>query len=282
MTLPSDLVSRIARLDPMPVSAQALMKALHDDSMGPARLAPFIEHDPAMAAEVLRRANSVAFGGCRPTANVHAAVLRLGTSNILTIVLGGSLQQLKVKLPMYGLGEDELWLHSVAASLAVRAIQQERPSANIPDSASIAALLHDIGKLVMARYMKADAATIRACARERTITFVEAERETFGCDHTEVGAALARHWNLPDALVSAIECHHDTTLTDPTPTMDAVMVANMVAKSVNAGLGAEGMNLAPDHLALKRLGLDFVAYCRVILQTHDWVVDLKSSYGAAA
>jgi putative nucleotidyltransferase with HDIG domain len=280
--VPVDLIRQINRLDPMPVSMQRLMKTLQNDDIGAAQIATYVEYDPAMAAVVLRQANSAAYGGSRPTVSLREAVLRLGKANILHIVLGGTLKAMKAKVPMYGLGEDELWLHSAAASVAVKALQHERPGARVPDSAAVAALLHDIGKLVMGRYMKADALAILDLAAEQRLTFVAAERELLGCDHTEVGAALCRHWGLPDDITLAIEHHHDETLVDPTPTMDAVMVANVVAKCVGAGLGAEGLNMTVDGGSMKRLGLYSAGYSRVILQTLTWLNELKTTYPAAA
>jgi putative nucleotidyltransferase with HDIG domain len=279
--VPTEIIRQIHRLDPMPMSARRLMGALQNENVGAVEIAGYIEHDPAMAAGVLHSANSAAYGGAS-LASLRDAVLRLGTSNILNIVLGGTMARLKARLPLYGLEEDDLWLHSVSASTAVKVLQQERPGAEIPDGAAVAALLHDIGKLVMTRYMKADAGAIVSLATERGITFVEAERELLGCDHTEVGGALARHWGLPHGVVEAIEGHHHDPLPSPTPTMDAVMVANVTAKSISAGLGAEGMNLHADAGSFKRLGLDFSGYSRVILQTLIWVNELKAAYRPAA
>ncbi len=265
----------------MPMSARRLLGALQNEAIGAAEIASYVECDPAMAAGVLRTANSAAYGGFRVT-TIREAVLRLGTANILNIVLGSTIARLKTKLPMYGLGENDLWLHSVAASLAVKAIQQERPTAKIPDSTAVAALLHDLGKLVMSRYMCADVESILALAADRRLTFVEAERDLLGCDHTEVGGALARHWGLPDELVRAIEGHHCAALFEPTLAMDAVMVANLAAKSISSGLGAEGMNLTVDSGALDRLGLNFPAYSRVVLQTLTWASEVKAAYRSAA
>jgi len=282
MPVPAELIGRIERLDPMPMTAHRLMRVLQDDDVGPARVASLVEFDPAMASAVLRLANSGAYGGAVRIANLQEAVARLGTTRLVNIVLGDSMQRLKAHVPMYGLGEDELWMHSAAASLAVRALQQERKKAGIPEAAAVAALLHDIGKLVMARFLKADVQALLARSAERGITFVEAERDLLGCDHAEVGGALARHWGLPDEVTDAIEHHHETPAGTPTVLRDAVVVANIVAKTIGAGLSAEGHNLHVDPNAPKRLGLGFSSFSRVCVQTMTSLEDLKASYGKAA
>jgi putative nucleotidyltransferase with HDIG domain len=279
--IPTELVCQITRLDPMPLTAQRLMRALQDERLGPEQLAGYIQFDPAMASGVLRLANSAAFGGVA-TGNLREAIVRVGTSKLVEIVLGDTIQRMKTQVPMYGLGENELWRHSAAASLAVTALRQEKPSANVPESASIAALLHDIGKLVMGRYMKADMFAILERCRERSLTFVDAEHELLGCDHTEFGAALSRQWGLPDEITHAIERHHQRIIVKPTATIDAVVIGNLVAKTVGAGLGAEGLNLAADGDSSTRLGLTFTNYGHICLQTLTWLKELEGSYHVAA
>ena len=156
MAIPDGLLHSIDSLDPLPITAQKLIKALDDENQGPAQLAQVVEFDPAVTSSVLRIANSAAYGGWNKIDTVRDAVVRLGGAKLLDIVLGDYLKRMKVNAPMYDLAEDDLWLHSAAASLAVKALRQERPRAGIPEIANVAALVHDIGKLVMVRYLKAD------------------------------------------------------------------------------------------------------------------------------
>lgn len=279
MAIPQGLLQGIDRLDPLPTTAQRLTKALQDEEVGPARIAEFVQYDPAVASTVLRVANSAAYGGWNRIDNIRDAVVRLGATRLLDIVLGDYLHRLKVNAPLYDLAEEDLWLHSAAASLAVKALQKERPRAGVPETASIAALVHDIGKLVMVRFLKADVKQILALRDAGNIAFVEAERELFGCDHAEVGAEMARRWGFPDDITAAIEQHHMVPVPDPAPTTDAVVIANLAAKAIGTGLGAEGMDLRLDEQVNRRLKLDFPGFSRVCIQTMSWLKDLKASYG---
>ena len=169
-------------------------------------------------------------------------------------------------------------MHGAASQLAVRALAAERPAAGIPSIAETAALLHDIGKLIVSRYLKADVKELVSHARTRGITFVEAEREVLGVDHAEVGAAMAEHWRFPPLITDAIRRHHSPPFTDPTPVAGCGGVANMVAKTIEVGLGAEGLNFAVSPESAQRLGLGFAAFGRVCIQTHCWLQEVMNTH----
>jgi putative nucleotidyltransferase with HDIG domain len=261
----------------MPVTAQRLLALIQGEDVSLARIAELVEFDQAIAASVLRLAGSWSHGGTRPPETVRDAVLRLGTVPLLNLVLGDYMTRLHTAAPLYDLSEDDLWTHAAAAQLAVRAIAQECPEIRLPASASTAALLHDIGKLVMSRSLNTSVDTIVWHATEQGITFVEAEQHLFGVNHAAVGAAIALEWQFPDEVTDAIARHHDRHLGSSTPVLDAVVIANVVAKHIGVGLGAEGFNLTVDDGCVQRLGLDFTRYARICLQTDSWLRDLRDT-----
>ncbi len=279
-TLPGELAKGVDALEPLPVTAQRLFQLLRGDNVSLSGIAELIEFDQAITAAVLREASTFRYAGhSRVTPSVRDAVLRMGTFALLNLVLDGYMGKLRVSAPMYDLSEHELWLHGAAAQLAVRALRAERPRAGIPDLADTAAMMHDIGKLVAARHLKVEVSSVLACAHAKGLTFVEAERETIGTDHAEIGAAVAEHWQFPEGIVEAIRFHHAPHLTRQSPLLDAVVISNLVAKTLEVGLGAEGLNLQVDPKAHHRLGLDFAGFGRVCLQTEEWLRELSARHG---
>ncbi len=280
--IPDAILKSLDRLDPLPITVHNVLRILSDPRTSIARIADVIEHDQAIAASVLRLSRTMAYGGCATISTVREAVLRLGTATLLDMVLGEYLRRVSVAAPMYRLTEDDLWLHGAASQLAVKAIVAERPGCDVPLMATTAALVHDIGKLLMVRHLKVDVSVIlRHCATYQ-VTFVEAERALFGTDHAAVGAAMARSWQFPAPITRAIEEHHDAEISDPTPIIDAVVTANFVTKTIGVGLGAEGLNLRVDPACLERLGLDFEAFGRVCVQTSVWLDEVKRAHGVGA
>lgn len=269
----------ITHLDPLPATARRLIAMLRrDEEESFGRLAGVIERDQALVASLLRLANSAGYAAS-PTQDVREAMVRVGTLRLLDLVLQGQLRRLITAAPAYGLGEHDLWLHSVASQFAVRAIREERPELNIPWVADIGALLHDIGKLLVARYLKVDASELIGLARELGATYTEAERRTFGFDHTLIGASIAEHWHFPTEVAFAIRHHHDSGVVVASPGFDAVVVANIVAKTVGTGLGAEGLNFSVDASSHRRLGITFAVFGRICLTTQESLTDFGAASG---
>jgi putative nucleotidyltransferase with HDIG domain len=172
-------------------------------------------------------------------------------------------------------------MHSAATSLAAKAIIKEAKNRQIPQASTVAALIHDIGKLIMARYLEADASALSDLCDERNLTFVEAERELFGCDHAEVGGVMAEKWSFPEPIRQAIEQHHQTPPHDQDLMLETVMIADVIAKSVYpSGPGGDEAEVSSEVAALNhRLRLTAEGIKRVCNRTSSWLDGLKSSYG---
>jgi putative nucleotidyltransferase with HDIG domain len=279
MAVPQELIRSIGHLAPMPVTAQRILSVLNDEDVSLAEIAAIVEYDEALVANTLRVANSVFHARSRPVTTIRAAVVRLGSTNLFNLILGRHLRSLATAAPLYDLSENDLWMHSAVAALAAEEILTVS-AAEIPQLTKIAALVHDVGKLIMVRYFKCDFRGVLERADRCGISFVEAERELLGCDHAEVGAAVARHWGFPEPVTYAIEYHHSPA-PEPSPVLDVVIMANLVAKTLATGLGAEGMNFTVDEGCRKRLQLDFNSFCRICARVEEGMHQVKSLYGVA-
>jgi len=280
--IPNQILNGIQHLDPLPATARKLSIMLRDENTNVQEIANVVQYDAAVAANILRVANSAAYAGRYPTERIRDAVVRLGTENLLTIVLGEHLRVFKVSAPLYDLTEDDLYYHSAASALMIKAMMPEMRN-KVPGSTSIAALLHDIGKLIMVRFMKADVSGLLALCAENKIAFVQAEREMFGCDHAEVGAAMARQWGFPQEIISTIEQHHQVVQGGNGLILDAVMLANYAAKSMGIGLGAEGFNLHMDFAGSRdRLGISIEGFERACAQAAIWIEEQKKGIQSGA
>lgn len=275
----AQLSQEIAQLAPIPVSLPRLAQTTADSESSLHDIIAIIEYDPALTANVLRMVNSAYFSAGVPIHSVKDAVMRLGAGRILQHAVGAQVRgRLSQSCTAYGLEEHELWRHSVATACAAEHVAK-LAKVRVHPVAFTAALLHDIGKLLINRHLDEDTrARIGAHAKSAHVSHVEAERAVLGFDHAQVGGVIARKWNFPDILVEAISRHHAPQHEQADNTaLHAVHIGNAVAKMLGIGLGVEQMNMHADSYSAEILGLkatSLEAVCAGVLNDLPKVIGL--------
>jgi HD-like signal output (HDOD) protein len=148
----------------------------------------------------------------------------------------------------------------LAAELLVR-----RSPARPPLETATAALLHDVGKLVMARFLDDDLLRTLQLAADEGVARRRAELDVLGVDHAELGGLIAQTWQLPPSLVRGIGYHHDPVLGGE-PICFAVHLADVIAKVVGSGL-EDNPDLETYATSVAELGLrpdDVDQLCRLV------------------
>jgi HD-like signal output (HDOD) protein len=221
-------------MEPLPVSTMRLAVLATAPEPSLAEIIDVATYDQALTVALLRAANSSWSSPRTQISTVADAVVRLGAGPVLALALSVPLRdRMHRALPEYGLDEGELWRHSVAASLAAETLNSFT-SVRLPPETSTAALLHDVGKLVISRFVPPSDLHAINTAREVGVTRIEAEREVLGVDHAELGALVAQVWDLPECLCAGIMLHHSPELAG-TPLAYGVHLGDVVAKSVTLG-----------------------------------------------
>jgi putative nucleotidyltransferase with HDIG domain len=204
-----------------------------------------VESDVALAVSVLRNANRTGLNA-GSVAGIPAAVEALKPAGVLAIA--GTAPSFDFFEPNGGweLKPERFRVHALATQRAADRIGRvvgwvER------DELAIAALLHDVGRLVISRLHPGYKVYFDAVSRTPEQRLRE-EREQLGIDHALVGGVLARRWNLPQRIAIAIERHHAD---------DAEGLAAMVATADMVAHYCHGEAIAPERLraAAERCGL---------------------------
>ena len=120
MPIPEHLIAGLERLEPLPVTTQRLLEVLGQEGSSFAEIAEIVEHDQAVAANILRVANSSMLSTRFPIEDLHNAVVRLGRGLLLEIALGQHVKTMVHDAPLYALTENELWWHGAVIAIAVR------------------------------------------------------------------------------------------------------------------------------------------------------------------
>jgi putative nucleotidyltransferase with HDIG domain len=109
-----------------------------------------------------------------------------------------------------------------------------------PEDAFTAGLLHDIGKVVLALYFQDLFRKAQASARENKLSFYDAESREIPITHSQIGAHLARKWQLPQGLVDTIQYHHAVSKsTDDLNMLMIVYVADIIVNSYRSDSDSE-------------------------------------------
>jgi HD-like signal output (HDOD) protein len=249
------LVRAAESLDPVPASVSRLVSLIAGDRWAFADVERVIAQDQALTGRVLQIANSAWSGSLTRIGTVRDAIIRIGVGPIVSMAVGTCIAPVfRRALPEYGLSEGELWRHSLAASLAAETLAVMSPS-DVPAESVTAALLHDVGKLVLARFLTPD--LLEGLARVRAEgerPALQAEVDVLGVHHGQLGGLIARHWCLPDRLAEAISHHHAPDRVGDM-VCDVVSLANSAAKVVIGRPEADPAEHTPCPNACARLGL---------------------------
>jgi HD-like signal output (HDOD) protein len=251
------LIRSAYALAPLPSSVTRLATIIAADEWSADEIEEVITLDPALTANLLRLANSAAFGSRGTITSVRHAVVRLGVGSVLSLAVAASVQsRIDRPVPEYGLSSGELWRHSVASALVA---EQARPYCRLemPHESYTAALLHDIGKLVVARFLGSETRELLRHAREQgSLSLVDAESEVLGVHHGEIGGLVAQHWDLPESIVEGIQHHHAPDRGRST-VCHVVHLSNAMAHRIEVTTASDDANpgaLGPS--SLSALGLD--------------------------
>ena len=169
-------------------------------------VAVVVQRDPALSAKILQLVNSSFFGQAREVTSIERGVSLLGTRLIqsLAMVHGvfNSLERHAVPVDFDARGEQT---HATIVAGLARRFATDRAQG---ESAFTAALLHDVGRLLLAvRAPDAYTAAWDRALADR-IPLVDAEIATLGLSHADFGAYLLGVWGLPWAIIDGVRCHH--------------------------------------------------------------------------
>jgi putative nucleotidyltransferase with HDIG domain len=239
----------------MPTTAAKLLPLLENYDSTASEIESILKYDPGLTANILKLTNSAYFGIPTRISSVRQAIVLLGWKRLLQVVMTICMSPLMNKtIPGYDLSRGALWQHSVAVSVAAEILVKVL---KIPDADEVftAALLHDVGKLILGGFVKEDLRQIEDMVN-KGITFDVAESMVLGTNHAEIGGQILDKWSFPAELVSAVQWHHDPESCEESCNLsDIVHVANTMG--IMTGYGKIDQELALEHFGpvADRLGL---------------------------
>ncbi len=250
------IIKKIDALKPVPQVVNKVMAIDQDPDSSMSDLSKVIVYDTAVTANLLKVANSAYFGMSGKIDSVHQAIVYMGMSQVIDLVMLAAVSEdLKRAQEGYDLDEDELWKNSVSSALIARELAEKKKLTN-NNLIFTAALLKDIGKVILSQYVGDSYGKINTLVAEKGFTFREAEKEVIGIDHADLGAVVAETWKFSPKMVEIIRNHHhpDESLESYLETA-IVYMADTLCMMMGIGVGSDGLAYRFHHDVVKRLEL---------------------------
>jgi HD-like signal output (HDOD) protein/CheY-like chemotaxis protein len=251
------IIGSIGELPSLSRTYAALALAVHEPAASMASVAGIIEQDIAMSAKVLQIVNSGFFGLAQKVTSLQSAVAFLGMDTIQNLALASDAFRVFVPDPRIPKTFCEtMQQRARRVALIVRTLPLDK---TVRDVTVMAALLHDVGMLVLASKMPDEFCAALSLMQEHGCGQVEAEEQLLGISHAEIGAYLLGLWGINSLAVEAIAHHHHPTRI-PHSGFDisaALYVASLLAREIDAHSNdLQGREISKSDLAcLETLGL---------------------------
>lgn len=196
----ASLFAELHTLPSVPKVAQDLIQQFDNPATSLESVARNIERDPVIAAKVLRLANSARFRGSREASSVEDAAMRLGFNTLRTLVLASAMTgAFKVDT---GFDLKSFWIRSFRVASIARALAKQLKLD--ADAAFTCGMMHNIGELLIQSGAPDFARRLNRHPHREAAAQAAEETLQLGFGYPEVGAELARRWQLPALIQHAI------------------------------------------------------------------------------
>jgi len=246
-------VRRLDSLSMLPSVAARFLSQLTEAKRWSSDLSETIEADPALAAGILSLIGREGAAPADGTGSIRQALDKLPIHAVRDAFF--SLRVFQDLATGYGtagrgvLLKRQLVLHALAVACCARDIAEAASVRIDPQTAYLAGLLHDIGKLAIEQAMPKSFVRLLEQAKSQQAGLCTIEQKYLGIDHTILGKRLAEKWRLPNQITLAVWLHHSRSCLISQAVPDAVIVqvvqlADLLARQ--CGIGQSGSCDRPD------------------------------------
>ena len=199
------ILGGVSELPPLPKVYHALTGALAEAQVDLGRIGEIVEQDGAIAAKILQLVNSSFFGLRKEITNLRQATTYLGVNTLRSLVLSFEMFRQFKNTQVTGLCPEREQAHSfLTARIARRLVDDKK----VAEQAFLTALVHDIGKLLLATFLPSEFARTRQVSAALAQPCYVAEESLMGVSHAEIGAYLLGLWGMPHPVIEAVANHH--------------------------------------------------------------------------
>ncbi len=253
------IFNKIDTIPTFPKTAQRALELLRNEEIDYKELEKVIKSDPGIAANFLKLVNSAAFALPQKVDSLLKAFMVLGTDQIKILLLASIAgKYFNKNLTGYGLSSEDIWIHSIATGIAAEEIASTIGlSVEKRESLYIAAILHDLGKIVLDLYLNLEEKDLFKVEEENPENdFMQVEWLVLGVDHGMVGGYLLKRWGFSEEISFAIRAHHDSDLMLQSKIASIVALSNIIVSLTGYLGGFDSFNYKVPTNLLNVIGLN--------------------------
>ena len=224
--LSEEIVKNIENLPEFPDTIFRVNSQLNDPEFKLSEVVQTISTDISLTADLLKLANSAAFGLPKECTTIVEAVKFIGVRGVKNLLFSvGTMNTI-------GANSEEqkaLWSHCHKVAFYSYNIARNffAKQKGIIDDSYVCGLLHDMGKGIFLSAQPEFMKHLNDISEQKGIPAHVLERLISGQNHSELGALIAKKWNFPEVIVDTIRNHHNPSASKPLSVI--VYLANMIA-----------------------------------------------------
>ncbi len=231
-----NIIDRIDEFPTLPTVYTKLSDVMSNHRSTPSDVANIISQDQASATKILKAANSSIYGFRGRITTITQAITYIGFEEVKNLVLALSIIQMFFKSDApSSFNPVNLWKHSIAVGIITRHAGNTIGVRDL-ENYFIAGILHDIGKLLLYKYVPDDYAKAYNYSFTNKVSLRESELKFIGISHSVVGDLLAEKWRLPISIRDVISNLYTGRVSGKLSLLvSCVHVANIAATMLELG-----------------------------------------------
>ncbi|MGD9209654.1 MAG: HDOD domain-containing protein [Desulfobacteraceae bacterium] len=232
-------LDRAKNLPTLPTVALKVNEMLNDYDVSVDQLTKVLEKDQSIVLKLLKLVNSAFYGFKSKIKNIPHAVTLMGYNTLRNAVITVSvIDAFKIQDQIEGFDINKFWFHSIEVAVIAKYLS-ENTRLHPAEETFTFGLLHDIGKLVQLTIFSDLFKSILFTAKEKNISYFEAEQQLSIMSHARMGAYLAQKWLLPQDFVEVIKYHH--IIKEGHSNYNSIVVIHIADMLSNATIGIDCM-----------------------------------------
>ncbi|RIL09737.1 MAG: hypothetical protein DCC75_05880 [Proteobacteria bacterium] len=202
-----EIVAWVGDLPPMPQVASRAISMVENPDVTAVELTDLLSTDAALAARVLKIANSAMFSRQREITTLNQAIMVIGFKALKGVIVAATLRQLNKS---FGSLEQMIWENSMCSAVCATVLTK-RLKKRYVEEIFLLGLLHNLGQIVflVQKDTAKDYLRVLKLIEEDTLDFTTAEQKVFGFSHNLIGALVAKKWNFSPESCQVILHYRD-------------------------------------------------------------------------